>query len=72
MSLTSTLESRLSAPSILRQALRVLARWRERARARHAMRLMCEVRMLDDHMLKDIGLSRSQFTFEASKRFWEQ
>jgi uncharacterized protein YjiS (DUF1127 family) len=48
------------------------AGWGGRARARHAMRLMCEVRMLDDHLLKDIGLSRSQFTFEASKRFWEQ
>ena len=72
MSLTSTLESGPSASSILRQALRVLARWRECARARRELRLMSETCMLDDHLLKDIGLTRSQFTFEASKRFWEQ
>jgi len=72
MSVSSILLSRPATPSTFRQALRVLARWRERARARRELRLMCEARMLDDHLLKDIGLSRSQFNFEASKRFWEQ
>jgi uncharacterized protein YjiS (DUF1127 family) len=73
MSHLSILAPTHAAPtSFLRQAIRVLAEWRERARTRRAMRAMCETRELDDHMLKDIGLSRSQLLFEATKPFRER
>jgi uncharacterized protein YjiS (DUF1127 family) len=73
MSHLSILASTHAAPpSFFRQALRVLAEWRERARTRRALRAMCETSVLDDHMLKDIGLSRSQLLFEATKPFWDR
>jgi len=60
------------APSILRQALRTIALtvalWQERARARRSLR---ELNGLDDHALRDIGTTRGQINFEASKMFWE-
>jgi uncharacterized protein YjiS (DUF1127 family) len=69
MSLSSILESRPDAPSILRQSLRLLARWRERARGHRAL---CELSALDDFALKDVGITRGQLNFEASKFFWEE
>lgn len=41
-----------------------LAQWHDRARERH------QLRMLDDHMLHDVGLSRSDVESEARKPFW--
>ena len=38
--------------------------WRERSRQRRTLM------RLDDHMLNDIGLSRSDVEHEASKPFW--
>jgi uncharacterized protein YjiS (DUF1127 family) len=38
--------------------------WRERSRQRRSLM------RLDDHMLHDIGLSRSDVEREASKPFW--
>jgi uncharacterized protein YjiS (DUF1127 family) len=38
--------------------------WVEVSRQRHALLA------LSDHMLKDIGISRSQAHFEGSKPFW--
>jgi uncharacterized protein YjiS (DUF1127 family) len=38
--------------------------WQERARQRHAMATM------DEHALKDIGLSRSDVVAESTKPFW--
>ena len=39
--------------------------WRARHRQRRALA------RLSDHMLKDLGLSRSVAAFESEKRFWE-
>lgn len=45
-------------------AVEFLARLQSRKRDRHA------IQFLDDHMLKDIGLSRSDIDEELSKPFW--
>lgn len=41
-----------------------LALWQQRAYERH------QLRMLDDHMLHDVGLSRADVEGEARKPFW--
>lgn len=41
-----------------------LTAWRERSQTR------AQLARLDDRMLKDIGLSRSDAAFEARKPFW--
>ena len=41
-----------------------LRQWRQRARARR------ELAGLDDYLLHDIGLSRSQAQYESGKPFW--
>ena len=38
--------------------------WQERARQRHRLGEM------DDHLLRDIGLSRADLEYESSKPFW--
>jgi len=48
----------------LRNVLGLLRRWRERAYSR---RQLCE---LDDHILRDIGLTRDEVLREAARRFW--
>lgn len=40
--------------------------WQERARERRALGT------LSDHMLKDLGLSRSDAGRESAKRFWKE
>ena len=42
----------------------VLSEWWQRQRSLH------ELETLDDAILRDIGLSRSELGFEASKPFW--
>jgi uncharacterized protein YjiS (DUF1127 family) len=70
MSHLSVLAPTHAAPSsFLRQAKRVLGEWRARARTRRALLAMCETSGMDDHLLKDIGVSRSQLLFEATKPF---
>ena len=39
--------------------------WRERARSRHLLL------QLDDRMLRDVGLSRSDVDSECTKHFWQ-
>jgi uncharacterized protein YjiS (DUF1127 family) len=39
--------------------------WQERAHERHALA------SLDDHILKDIGVTRSEVNAEAAKPFWK-
>jgi len=48
----------------IRRALRQFGAWHERARMRRALREM------DDRMLADIGLTRSEADTEARKPFW--
>jgi uncharacterized protein YjiS (DUF1127 family) len=44
--------------------VKALARWQERWRQRQCLR------DLDDHMLRDIGLTRCQALEEAHRPFW--
>ena len=44
--------------------LSLLLLWQERVRTRR------ELRELDDHNLRDIGLSRGEALYEAAKPFW--
>ncbi|KAA3651336.1 MAG: DUF1127 domain-containing protein [Proteobacteria bacterium] len=41
-----------------------LSVWRKRSASRR------ELRELDDHVLRDVGISRSQADFEGNKPFW--
>ena len=47
------------------RVLATLGQWRRRARARR------ELAGLDDYLLHDLGLSRSQAQFESYKPFWQ-
>jgi uncharacterized protein YjiS (DUF1127 family) len=40
--------------------------WYDRSRERRALL------SLDDHMLRDVGLSRAEISNEASKPFWQE
>jgi uncharacterized protein YjiS (DUF1127 family) len=48
----------------LRHAADMLLIWRERARQRR------QLRSLNDHMLRDLGLTRADVMAESSKPFW--
>jgi uncharacterized protein YjiS (DUF1127 family) len=48
------------------QAITTLLRWQELAKQRRALM------RLDDHMLKDIGLSRADAMREAERPFWDE
>lgn len=48
------------------QFVDILLEWHERARQRQALRV------LSDHMLEDIGISRADAEREAGKPFWER
>ena len=43
--------------------------WSARSRERRALRELAE---LDDHFLKDVGVSRGQVLREAAKPFWQR
>ena len=59
------LEPRLEAEARpIDRVLAMLREWRHRARERR------ELAGLDDYILHDIGLSRSQAQFESGKPFW--
>jgi uncharacterized protein YjiS (DUF1127 family) len=46
--------------------VRQIRAWRERARSRHALL------GLDDHMLRDLGISRATAEFKGSQPFWRE
>jgi uncharacterized protein YjiS (DUF1127 family) len=48
----------------LRHGLDTLRLWRQRARGRK------QLRTFDDHLLRDIGITRLQAEAEADKPFW--
>ena len=50
----------------LERACDLLLTWQERARQRR------HLESLNDHMLRDIGLSRADIMAETTKRFWER
>ena len=55
---------RLAAIQFSGMSLGLLRRWRERA---YSSRQLCE---LDDHILRDIGLTRDEVLHEAARPFW--
>ncbi len=57
-------DSQRSAAAYLLRTWRQLEMWGVRARERRALLA------LDDHLLKDIGLSRADAVREGSKPFW--
>jgi uncharacterized protein YjiS (DUF1127 family) len=54
----------LGLRAALQRAICAVGSWRQRACSRR------QLLELDDHMLKDIGLTRSERFLEASKPFW--
>ena len=49
---------------VTRRAFGIVAMWMERSRQRRALA------DLDDHLLKDIGITRSEAAREAAQPFW--
>jgi uncharacterized protein YjiS (DUF1127 family) len=49
---------------LLRQGRDRIALWQERSRGRR------QLLMLDEHVLRDIGITRLQAEAEANKPFW--
>lgn len=52
------------ARRVVAKCLETLVLWQERASQRHALGEM------NEHMLKDLGISRTQAEGEAGKPFW--
>lgn len=50
----------------LSRAFELIGTWRERARSRRALL------NLNDHLLRDIGITRLDVTIESAKSFWRQ
>lgn len=55
-----------TAQHLAAQVFTTLLDWQERARQRR------HLAQLDDHMLKDIGLTRVDVARETSKAFWKK
>ena len=53
-------------PRSLPKLMQQVAQWQERARSRYLLQ------QLDDRMLRDIGLSRSDVHRECTKFFWQR
>jgi len=58
--------SEKSAVGWISRCRRIIARWLARSRQRIALRDIA----YDDHLLKDIGVSRQEALREADKPFW--
>jgi uncharacterized protein YjiS (DUF1127 family) len=57
------------ALKVSRWGLSSLPSWPARVTVQRQLRSLCE---LDDHILKDIGLTRAEIAFEARKPFWRR
>ncbi|WP_241497496.1 DUF1127 domain-containing protein, partial [Sulfurovum riftiae] len=58
--------ARIAGPALLKQGWLKLRRWHELARQRR------QLASLSDEMLKDIGRSRADIEWEASRPFWDE
>jgi uncharacterized protein YjiS (DUF1127 family) len=54
----------VSELATVERTIGLLATWRQRATDRR------QLQKLDDHLLRDIGLSRADVEFEVAKPFW--
>ncbi|TPM35584.1 DUF1127 domain-containing protein [Mesorhizobium sp. B2-3-4] len=59
------LPRRQSFPVVTWIRSRLLTRWHDRYRQR------CDLREIDDHLLRDIGLTRQDVRRECAKSFWQ-
>jgi uncharacterized protein YjiS (DUF1127 family) len=50
--------------AVIRRIVSAIRRWRERARSRP------QLRELNDHFLRDIGLRRDNVGYDFAKPFW--
>ena len=57
-----------SAAGLIRRWRPTIVRWIARSRQRRALREIAE--RTDDHLLKDMGVSRQEALREADKPFW--
>jgi uncharacterized protein YjiS (DUF1127 family) len=55
-----------ASPRLPIRLLSQVAEWQERARSRYLLQ------QLDDRMLRDVGLSRSDVYRECAKHFWQR
>ena len=55
-----------ASPRLATKLLSQVAQWQKRARSRHLLQ------QLDDRMLRDVGLSRSDVYRECAKHFWQR
>jgi uncharacterized protein YjiS (DUF1127 family) len=55
-----------ASPRLLTNLMSKVVQWQERARSRHLLQ------QLDDRMLRDVGLSRSDVDRECAKHFWQR
>jgi uncharacterized protein YjiS (DUF1127 family) len=55
-----------ASPRLLTNLVSQVVQWQERARSRHLLQ------QLDDRMLRDVGLSRSDVDRECAKHFWQR
>jgi uncharacterized protein YjiS (DUF1127 family) len=55
-----------ASSQLLTNLVNKVAQWQERARGRHLLQ------QLDDRMLHDVGLSRSDVDCECAKHFWQR
>jgi uncharacterized protein YjiS (DUF1127 family) len=53
----------------IRETISIVALWRERNRLLAELRQICGQ---GGHILEEIGLTRSEVTFEASQLFWRE
>jgi len=53
-----------ATPTLFAGLLALLSAWLHRSRSRH------DLASLDEHMLRDIGLTRFQVEIESTKPFW--
>ena len=53
--------------TLLRRVISFLRGWKERMRSRREIRNLCD---LDDHILQDIGLTKTALRYETEKPFW--
>ncbi|PDQ18149.1 hypothetical protein CN311_26345 [Mesorhizobium sanjuanii] len=60
-----TLSGRLLFPFLRRLRLRLVARWYDR----HLQRL--DLAEIDEHLLRDLGLTREDVRRECAKSFWQ-
>jgi uncharacterized protein YjiS (DUF1127 family) len=64
--------ARLKGISLTRFGMSVERAWRTFERLREVWAARRQIRDLDDHILRDLGITRSQALYEVSRPFWDR